>query len=480
MPPVTVHPPPTSGSSNGSSRNYATTETGPQLIPEHPRKRRGPTQGFQTAHIVKVTQQKLEVIIEKKDMRATGPNAPRFANEIGAAVRQYAPLNKIWWKDVTDAEKSPMYSRLENVFVLDYDKRPWIKEVIENDMPIRFKEFRYELHEYYETLIDLPMAEMKAKKHDQVLNQDYWDFLCDYWESQAFKKKSKRNATNRAKLTHGHCSGSRSFLNTQAMRNYWRMQFKMVATAVALCSSASTSSREAKESGYQALPFTAGFAYVLVKQKFTAFSINAIVLLTAGTAVLALHTSGDRPEGVSKKDYALGFVFTLAGAASVGFMMPFLEFTYLKARQAVTYTMVLEIQLVMCFFATAFCIVGMIINKDFQAITRDAIQYELGETKYYLVLVGALILLQGFFVGIVGVIFYGSSLLSGVIVTVSLPITEHSDNEQFGEAIIILGNVSQNLQNIDWGIAVHSGSSLGANKTQQHFSVFLHEPVHFI
>ncbi|KAL2558206.1 Uncharacterized protein Fot_02945 [Forsythia ovata] len=88
-------------------------------------------------------------------------------------VRQYAPLNKIWWKDVTDAEKSPMYSRLENVFVLDYDKRPWIKEVIENDMPIHFNEFRYELHEYYETLIDLPMAERKAKKHDQVLNQDY-------------------------------------------------------------------------------------------------------------------------------------------------------------------------------------------------------------------------------------------------------------------------------------------------------------------
>ncbi|KAL2492606.1 Purine permease 3 [Abeliophyllum distichum] len=172
------------------------------------------------------------------------------------------------------------------------------------------------------------------------------------------------------------------------------------------------------------LAFTAGFAYLLVKQKFTAFSINAIVLLTAGTAILALHTSGDRPEGISKKDYALGFVFTLAGAVLAGFMMPFLEFTYLKARQAVTYNMVLEIQLVMCFFATAFCTIGMIINKDFQAISREARQYKLGETKYYLVLVGAVILLQGFYVGIVGVIFYGSSLLSGVLVTVLLPITE--------------------------------------------------------
>ncbi|KAL2537562.1 uncharacterized protein Fot_18953 [Forsythia ovata] len=172
MPLVTVYPHPTSTSSNDSSRSDATTETCPQLMPEHPLKRHRPTQGFQTAHIVKVTQQKLEVIIEKEDMWATRPNAPRFANEIGAAVRQYAPLNKIWWKDVTHAEKSPMYFRLENMFVLDYDKRPWIKEVIENDMPIRFKEFRYELHEYYETLLDIPMAEMNAKKHDHVLNQD--------------------------------------------------------------------------------------------------------------------------------------------------------------------------------------------------------------------------------------------------------------------------------------------------------------------
>ncbi|KAL2494247.1 ABC transporter domain-containing protein [Forsythia ovata] len=128
-------------------------------------------------------------------MRAIGPNAPRFANEIGAAVRQYAPLNKIRWKDVTDAEKSPMYSRLENVFVLDYDKRPWIKEVIENDMPIRFKEFRYELHEYYKTLVDLPMTERKAKKHDQVLNQDYWDFLCNYWDMKEWGVKGAGEGT---------------------------------------------------------------------------------------------------------------------------------------------------------------------------------------------------------------------------------------------------------------------------------------------
>lgn len=172
------------------------------------------------------------------------------------------------------------------------------------------------------------------------------------------------------------------------------------------------------------LAFTAGFAFLLVKQKFTAFSINAIILLTVGAAVLALHTSSDRPKGESKEEYVLGFVFTLAGAALGGFIMPSLELTYLKAKQAVTYRLVLEIQLVICLFATAFSTVGMIINKDFQAISKEGKQYELGETKYYLVLVWVAISLQGFFLGIVGVIFYGSSLLAGIIITVSIPITE--------------------------------------------------------
>jgi hypothetical protein len=34
--------------------------------------------------------------------------------------------------------------------------------------------------------------------------------------------------------------------------------------------------------------------------------------------------------------------------------------------RAVTYALVVEMQLVMGFFATAFCTVGMVVNKDFE------------------------------------------------------------------------------------------------------------------
>ncbi|RVW55992.1 Purine permease 1 [Vitis vinifera] len=73
------------------------------------------------------------------------------------------------------------------------------------------------------------------------------------------------------------------------------------------------------------LAFTAAFAFLLVKQKFTSYSVNAIFLLSIGAGVLALHTSSDRPANESNKEYYLGFVMTLAAAALYGFILPWLN-----------------------------------------------------------------------------------------------------------------------------------------------------------
>ncbi|KAI3736557.1 hypothetical protein L2E82_26411 [Cichorium intybus] len=172
------------------------------------------------------------------------------------------------------------------------------------------------------------------------------------------------------------------------------------------------------------LAFTAFFAYYLVKQKFTAYSVNAVVLLTVGAGVLALHTSSDRPEGETKKEYVMGFVLTVAAALLYGFILPLIELTYNKAKQAITYTLVLEIQMVMCLFATIFCTVGMIVNNDFKVIPREAREFELGETKYYIIMCFSALIWQCFFLGAIGVIFCASSLLSGIIIAVLLPVTE--------------------------------------------------------
>ncbi|GJV34575.1 purine permease 3-like protein [Tanacetum coccineum] len=170
--------------------------------------------------------------------------------------------------------------------------------------------------------------------------------------------------------------------------------------------------------------FTAFFAFLLVKQKFTPYTVNAVVLLTAGAAVLALHTSSDRPNGESKAEYFKGFFLTVAAAALYGFVLPLVELTYNKAKQAITYTLVLEIQMVVCLFATIFCSIGMIINNDFKAIPSEAKNFGLGETSYYIVLCTSAIFWQCFFLGAIGVVFCASSLLSGIIIAVLLPVTE--------------------------------------------------------
>lgn len=172
------------------------------------------------------------------------------------------------------------------------------------------------------------------------------------------------------------------------------------------------------------LAFTAVFAFLLVRHRFTAYSVNAVVLLTVAAVVLALRSGGDRPSGESSKDYVIGFVMILAAAALYGLVLPLMELVYRKSKQRITYSLVMEIQLVMCFFATLFCTVGMLINNDFKVISREARDYKLGETKYYVVLVWSAIMWQFFFLGAIGVIFCASSLLSGIIIAAFLPVTE--------------------------------------------------------
>ncbi|XP_059651096.1 purine permease 3-like [Cornus florida] len=172
------------------------------------------------------------------------------------------------------------------------------------------------------------------------------------------------------------------------------------------------------------LGFTAGFAFLLVKQKFTVFTINAVFLSSVGAVVLAFHTKTDRPAHESNKQYFVGFFMTLGSSALYGFVLPLVELTYMKSKQVITYSLVMEMQMIISFFATAFCTIGMLLNHDFTAIPGEAREYEFGPTTYYVILVATAIFWQFFFMGAIGVIFCASSLLSGIIIATLLPVTE--------------------------------------------------------
>ncbi|XP_011016754.1 PREDICTED: purine permease 1-like [Populus euphratica] len=203
--------------------------------------------------------------------------------------------------------------------------------------------------------------------------------------------------------------------------------------------------------GSSQLTFTAFFAYIIVKHKFTHYSINAVALMTFGSLILGFHMNGDRPSGESKGKYILGFFMTIGGAALHGFLMPALEFTYLKAGKAITFDLVLQVQFLISMFATLFCSIPMIINKDFKAISKEAAEFGLGETKYYTILLIAAIVLQLLVIGSLGVIFNSSSLLGGLVSSLLVPV-------QQAFAVIILKEVFNAVKGMAlamclWGFA---------------------------
>lgn len=181
------------------------------------------------------------------------------------------------------------------------------------------------------------------------------------------------------------------------------------------------------------LAFTAVFAFVIVRQKFSFYSVNCVVLMTLGATVLAVHTSRDRPPGVDRGQYLLGFFFTLGGAMLCGVSLPMIELSYRKAEQVVTSSVVIQFQVIFSFSATVFCLIGMAINKDFQAIPREAKAFELGEVKYYVVLVCSAILWQFTTIGVLGIIYCTSSLFAGVSTSLLLPIAQVAAILAFGE-----------------------------------------------
>nr|QBG64396.1 purine permease [Papaver somniferum] len=171
------------------------------------------------------------------------------------------------------------------------------------------------------------------------------------------------------------------------------------------------------------LCFVAFFSWLIVKQKFTAFIINAVVVMTLGSVLLGINIDGDRPTGVSKCHYLWGFLLTLVAAALAGLMLPFIELALLKATRKITYSSLMQFQFILSLFATIVCVIGMLVNKDFQAIPREANEFDLGKAKYYIIMVVTAIVWQLTTVGLVGIIFYTSALFNGIFAAVLVPFT---------------------------------------------------------
>ncbi|KAI3961819.1 hypothetical protein MKW92_023739 [Papaver armeniacum] len=108
---------------------------------------------------------------------------------------------------------------------------------------------------------------------------------------------------------------------------------------------------------------TSFVSYFWVKQKFTPYSINAIVVIM-GCILLGIR--GSVITHLVLRNLSIwGFFISIASASSVGFILVSTQVAYAKANQVMTYPIVLQFQFWFSFFATVSCTVGGLINKDF-------------------------------------------------------------------------------------------------------------------
>lgn len=172
------------------------------------------------------------------------------------------------------------------------------------------------------------------------------------------------------------------------------------------------------------LAFNALFSYLIVRQKFTPYSINAVLLLTLAIIMLSFNGSHDRSSQVTNEEYFLGFIMALSAAALYGLILPLIELTYKAIDSEISYTLVMEMQLIISLSATVLTTVGMGYDKGFAAIPAEAKLSKSGETFYYIALVANGVCWQLFYIGVFGVIFLTNSLFSGIMMAISVPVNQ--------------------------------------------------------
>ncbi|KAI3866267.1 hypothetical protein MKW92_021538 [Papaver armeniacum] len=169
------------------------------------------------------------------------------------------------------------------------------------------------------------------------------------------------------------------------------------------------------------LAFNLILSVIIVKQKVTFKNINCVVLLTLSSVLLALTHSHDRPEGVSQKQYFLGFFSILGAGLLFALYLPLVDLIY--SRNVKSYRLVMEMQFVMELAATVLATVGMLADGGFGEMRRESESvFNLGTTGYWLTIGFTILCWQFTFMGTAGLVFLTTSLNSGICMTAILSI----------------------------------------------------------
>jgi len=166
------------------------------------------------------------------------------------------------------------------------------------------------------------------------------------------------------------------------------------------------------------LVFNLILSAIIVKQKITFSNLNCVILLTLSSIILALNSSSERPKGLTKKEYFIGFFCTLGAGLLFALYLPVMEKVYKKVY---CYEMVMEMQLIMEIAATVLATVGMAWDGGFKEMKRESEEvFDKGSRVYWVTVMANVVTWQFCFMGTAGMVFLTSSLTGGICMTALL------------------------------------------------------------
>lgn len=171
------------------------------------------------------------------------------------------------------------------------------------------------------------------------------------------------------------------------------------------------------------LAFNAVFSFFINGQKFTALILNSVVILSLSAALLATNDDSDKPSGVSRGEYIIGVLTTLAASALYSLVLSVMQLTFEKVLKKETFSVVLDMQIYTSIVATCISIAGLFASGEWRTIRGEMNSFTSGQVSYIMTLVWTAVAWQICSVGVVGLIFVVSSLFSNVISTLSLAVT---------------------------------------------------------
>ncbi|KAK7354790.1 hypothetical protein VNO80_20281 [Phaseolus coccineus] len=168
------------------------------------------------------------------------------------------------------------------------------------------------------------------------------------------------------------------------------------------------------------LVFTLILSSIIVKQKITFSNLNCVILITISSIILALDSSHEKPQGLTDREYFIGFSCTIGAGLLFSLYLPVME----KIYQSVNcYQMVMEMQLIMEIAATVLATVGMACDQGFSDMKKEAERgFDKGTTVYWLTILSTVVTWQCCFMGTAGMVFLTSSLTGGICSTALLSI----------------------------------------------------------